>query len=365
MKKIYFDILKTLEDNGYEAYIVGGFVRDKLLGKESSDIDMCTSATPKDMLKIFKNNIKIVEEYGAVKLKLNDNVIDITTFRTEENYLNNKPTNITYIKSLKEDLIRRDFTINTICLDKDSNIIDLLNGKTDLYNKLLRVVGNVEVKMKEDTTRMLRSLRFMSLYDFELEDELYEYIISHKEDFSKINYMKRKEEMEKLFKRSKVKPFLDFIKKYDIEEYLGIKSNNFVETKTVVGVWAQLDFDDNYQFNKLEKESIDQVKELVKKHFIEPIDVYKYGLYITQIAGDILHINKEEINQIYQSLPIKNIKELNISFEELESILGSNINKKQLGQILKKLETFVINGTIENKREKLIEKAMEIKTWIK
>ena len=357
MKEKYFNILKTLNNNGYEAYIVGGFVRDKLLGINTSDIDICTSATPKEVLSIFKTNVKVIEEYGAVKLTLDDNTVDITTFRTEEDYKNNKPTKVNYTKSLKEDLLRRDFTINTICLDKESNIIDPLNSINDLRNKLLKVVGDTEKKLEEDATRMLRSLRFMTVYNFTLDKPLYDYILNNKEKFETISYAKRKEELEKLFKHEQIKPFFDFIKEHNIEEHLGIKSDNFVETGTIVGVWAQLEVDEEYQFTKNEREEIEKVKELIHNKNISKETIYHYGLYLSIIAGDILGIDKAIINEIYNNLPIKSTKDINISYLDIQEI--TNATPKTTNNILKNLETEILNGKIENNHEKLIEKVKE------
>ena len=353
----YFEILKVLNDNGYEAYIVGGFVRDKLLGINTSDIDICTSATPKEVLNIFKNNVKVIEEYGAVKLTLDDNTVDITTFRTEENYINNKPTKVNYTKSLKDDLLRRDFTINTICLDKELNIIDPLNAINDIRHKLLKVVGNTEQKLEEDATRMLRSLRFMAVYNFTLDKQLYDYILSNKEKFATISYTKRKEELDKLFKNDKIKVFLDFIKEHDIERFLGIKSNNFVETGTIIGVWAQLEVNEGYQFTKNEREEIKKIKEIIYDKNISKETIYHYGLYLSMIAGDILGVDKAIINEIYKNLPIKSAKDMNITYLDIQEI--TNARPKIINNILKNLETEILNGKIENNREKLIEKIKE------
>ncbi len=357
MSDKYFNILKILNDNGFEAYIVGGFVRDKLLGINTNDIDICTSATPKEVLNIFKNNVKVIEEYGAVKLILDDNTIDITTFRTEGSYVNNRPVSINYTKSLKEDLLRRDFTINTICLDKESNIIDLLDGRKDLNRRILKVVGDTHKKLSEDSTRMLRSLRFMTLYNFTLDDELYYYIINNKENFETISYAKRKEELNKLFKHNKVKPFFDFIKKHEIEQYLDIKSNNFVETGTISGVWAQLEFSEKFPFNKNEREEIEKIKEIINEKNISRETIYRYGLYLSIIAGEILGIDKSIINEIYNNLPIKNIKDIDITYMDIKEI--TNVSPKKINNILKRLESEILNGKIENKYEVLIEKVKE------
>ena len=127
-------------ENKKSLYIVGGYVRDKILGNESSDIDICTNATPKDIKEIFKTVILPTNEYGSVTVVYNKVRFEITTYRREANYSDNRhPDKIEYVSDLKTDLLRRDFTINTICMDKDGNIIDLLGGKIDIENKVINI----------------------------------------------------------------------------------------------------------------------------------------------------------------------------------------------------------------------------------
>ena len=133
-------ILNILNNKGFKTYIVGGYVRDYLLNNKSNDYDICTSARPNDLMNIFD---VIDNNHGSVKIKYNNKIYEITTFRKDINYINHrKPEKIEYVNTLKEDLQRRDFTINTICMDEFNNIIDLLDGKKDLQNKIIIVVGD-------------------------------------------------------------------------------------------------------------------------------------------------------------------------------------------------------------------------------
>ena len=162
------EVLKIIEKKGFKAYIVGGYVRDIYLSLNASDIDIATSATPKDLVKIFKKNIIIDEKYGSTKLKYKNTCFDITTFRRDIKYKDNrKPTEIEYVDTIGEDLNRRDFTINTMCMDKDGNIIDVLNAKKDINNKIIKCVGNANEKLSEDALRILRAVRFATILNFE------------------------------------------------------------------------------------------------------------------------------------------------------------------------------------------------------
>lgn len=200
-------ILKEINSTGYIAYIVGGYVRDYLLGINSSDIDITTSATP-DIIASLYDVVEDNSRFGSLKIKKNNYIFEITTFRKELEY-NNRFPKIEFTDSLIEDLKRRDFTINTICMDEDESIIDLMGGIEDIEKKTIRSIGDVDIKLNEDPLRILRAIRFMGYLDFTLEESLKNSIIKNKElvktlskrridsELSKMNN-KAKEEMKKL-----------------------------------------------------------------------------------------------------------------------------------------------------------------------
>ena len=159
MLDIALKLLKEFSEHSYDAYIVGGYVRDYLLGIESSDIDITTNATPKEIKEIFHDCCLPNEEYGSVIVTLKGIRFEITTFRKEVEYVDNRrPGEVKYINELYPDLLRRDFIINTICMDKDGQIIDYLGGKEDLNKKIIRTVGPADERFEEDCLLILRSL---------------------------------------------------------------------------------------------------------------------------------------------------------------------------------------------------------------
>lgn len=167
-------ILKKINSLGYISYIVGGYPRDLLLNRKSLDIDICTSATPeiiKDFFEVVSDNSK----YGSLKIKYNNNLFEITTFR-KDYYKDSRYPQIEFVDDLLTDLKRRDFTINTICIDSEGNIIDLLNAKEDLKNKILKTVKDPYISLKEDNIRIIRAIRFKNnlgfKYDPKLEDAI-------------------------------------------------------------------------------------------------------------------------------------------------------------------------------------------------
>ncbi len=349
MKKIYYNILDKIEKNGFVAYIVGGYVRDFIIGKKSKDVDIITNATPKDLLRIFTNVSSIYEKYGSVKLNVNNNIIDITTFRKELAYYNNKPSLIEYTSSLEADLDRRDFTINTLVMNKYEEIIDLKEGKKDIINKVIKPIKDVNILFKEDNTRIIRALRLMSELDFELDQSIINYIIENKTELTKINRTKLKEELDKLFSTRHTTKFLKFIKEYNLESYLGIYYNTFREVNTVIGVWSELNVK-NIPFTKREKEQIKDIKSIIRKGYINKFDVYKYGLFISLVSAEILGISKKNINYLYTNLPIKGIIDINITSEEICEYLSIEPSK-ELGNIIKTLEKEILEGSLINDKE--------------
>lgn len=355
MERSYYKILEKIEENGFVAYIVGGYVRDKILGVSTSDIDIITNATPKDLNMIFKTIKKTYLDYGAVKLYVDNHIIDITTFRKEYDYVNNKPSKIEYISSLEEDLKRRDFLMNTLVMDKEENIIDLLGGKKDILNRVISPVKNVDTLFKEDASRMLRALRFRVCLDFKLDNTIFEYILSNKELFKSISSAKKKFELDKILRSSNSYKFFDFIKKYDLESSIGVSVIDKFVQGDVITSYACLNIMCDLSFTKLEKEQISLVKKIVSTNKLDIFDVYKYGLYISMCAGEILGISKEKVNLMYTNLPIKSIMDLDISSEEVMSYLGIGPGK-ELGIILNTIEMEVVSGKLKNRKVDILER---------
>jgi len=161
MFKIALSLLKEIERHGYEAYIVGGFARDYYLGIESSDVDITTNARPSDLRYIFPS-IKIDDDkYGSSNIYYKGIKFEITTFRKDNGYKDKRhPSKITYINNLEDDLLRRDFVMNTLCINSKGEYIDLLGAKKDIDDKVIKVVGNPALKFSNDALRMLRAKNY-------------------------------------------------------------------------------------------------------------------------------------------------------------------------------------------------------------
>ncbi len=173
------EILGKLEKAGFEAYAVGGCVRDLLLGKKPKDWDITTSALPEQIQKIFPDSF-YENKFGTVGVKTDAEdeslkVVEITTYRIESKYSDKRhPDEIKFASKIEEDLKRRDFTVNALAMDKQGGVIDLFHGHSDLENKLIRAVGEPRERFDEDGLRLLRAIRFAVELGFEIEDETFE-----------------------------------------------------------------------------------------------------------------------------------------------------------------------------------------------
>ncbi len=173
------EIISIIESSGYEAYIVGGSLRDALLGVSPKDIDIASSAEPEEIKKIF-SGYKVIDtgiKFGTITLLYNDKPVEITTFRSEGAYSDSRrPDKVNFEKNILGDLKRRDFTINAMAYNKSRRLVDLFSGEEDLKNKLIRCVGNPDERFSEDALRMLRAVRFACVLDFKIEQDTFESI---------------------------------------------------------------------------------------------------------------------------------------------------------------------------------------------
>lgn len=174
-------IIHILKNEGYESYIVGGCVRDSLLKKQPKDWDITTNSLPEQTMKIFKDKgFRVIEtglKHGTVTILINSTGYEVTTFRIEGKYSDNRhPDYVSFITSLKEDLSRRDFTINALAYNEEDGLVDYFGGIEDLQNKIIRAVGEPNKRFQEDALRMLRAIRFSARLDFHIEEKTLEAI---------------------------------------------------------------------------------------------------------------------------------------------------------------------------------------------
>lgn len=170
-------IIARLEQHGYEAYIVGGCVRDSLMGKRPSDWDICTSARAEEMMALFEDKRVIPTgiQHGTLAILAEDGAYEVTTFRIDGEYLDHRhPKSVAFTRELAEDLSRRDFTINAMAWHPERGLIDLFGGVEDLRDRLVRAVGDPVQRFNEDGLRMLRMVRFATVLDFDYDPATYD-----------------------------------------------------------------------------------------------------------------------------------------------------------------------------------------------
>ena len=177
-------IMAVLNKNGFEAFLVGGCVRDNLMGIIPHDYDITTNATPDEMLKIF-GDFKVIEtglKHGTITVVIDENNVEITTYRIDGEYDDNRhPKEVSFTRNLKDDLKRRDFTVNAMAYNDEQGLVDLFGGKDDLDNKVIRCVGEPDKRFKEDGLRILRAIRFASVLKFSIAEETAKSIHKNKE----------------------------------------------------------------------------------------------------------------------------------------------------------------------------------------
>ncbi|MGN0559214.1 MAG: CCA tRNA nucleotidyltransferase [Acutalibacteraceae bacterium] len=194
-------ILNKLSENGFDCYIVGGCVRDSLLGIAPHDWDITTNALPQQISRIFSSYRQFDAgiKHGTVSVVINNQVYEITTFRIDGSYTDNRrPDSVTFTADIKQDLLRRDFTVNALAYNPKTGIKDFCSGIEDIKYKALRCVGNPDERFNEDALRILRCLRFASVYGFSIEPETSRSIIRNKRLLLNISAERIKDELEKL-----------------------------------------------------------------------------------------------------------------------------------------------------------------------
>ncbi|MFJ2044168.1 CCA tRNA nucleotidyltransferase [Paenibacillus taichungensis] len=192
-------VLRTLNETGYEAYWVGGCVRDELLERSVDDMDITTSASPEQVMELFADCIPTGLQHGTVTVRSGGFYFEVTTFRTESEYKDNRrPTAVQFVQDVKEDLQRRDFTMNALAMDRDGNIVDPFGGQSDIQDGRVRCVGSAAERFGEDALRMLRCVRFASVFDFKIAYNTWKGLVRQKDLLQHIAMERVRTEMVKM-----------------------------------------------------------------------------------------------------------------------------------------------------------------------
>lgn len=361
------EILKKLIDNGYEAYIVGGYVRDSLVNIDNYDIDITTSAKPEELENLFEI-IDNGSKYGSVTIKYKSMYFEVTTFRSDLEYKDNRHPIISYSDNLEDDLKRRDYTINAMCIDYFGNIIDKYDGLVDLKNKTVKCIGDPNIRFKEDSLRILRGLYLVAKLDFDIENNTFMAMCECRDLLLNISKSKCSKEMTKIITYNKNNKVLEYIKKADIFnlsdscDYL-IKNNIIINDPLLFYAYLSYNNKDFFiELDKINNRKIKKIKELSNDN-ITKYDIIEYELDVLKYCNELRKILKKEyiknFDEFINGLTIRSYKDIDISSKDI-----LNITKKAEGSWLKDLKKDIahkiLDGTMLNKKDEIIKYVLKV-----
>lgn len=382
------EVLHTIEEHGFQAYFVGGCVRDLLLDHQIKDIDIATSAFPDSIISIFNKVIPLGVEHGTVIVRYKKTSFEITTFRVEGIYSDQRhPDNVEFIDNIDLDLKRRDFTINALAMNKEGQIIDLFNGQEDLNRRLIRTVGDGVERFNEDPLRIIRAIRFASQLGFSIEKKTLQAIGKVKSEINKLAIERVTKEIEKLISGKDVHRGFLYLIETEVYHYLPVTKehphivkklpHNLKPMDTFGEFIAMLHFLDpeisikNWVkqwkcSNKTKNTAVNLTEALFvykREKRIDPWLVYKlqpehYSSFFRLV--DMLFEDEIEKNfiKLVDHLPIKSTSNLEITGKDIIHMFPEMKKGPWIQQLINELEKLVVYGTIENNHEKL-------KEWIK
>lgn len=369
-----YEVLRRLEEAGHEAVFVGGAVRDFILGKVPTDIDIATSAEPLEVKQVFSNTVDVGIAHGTVLVISGGEPIEVTTFRTESTYTDHRrPDDVAFVKSLEKDLLRRDFTMNALAMTKEGELVDLFGGKEDLHNRIIRAVGQPVDRFNEDALRMLRAIRFSSVLDFEIEEKTLQAIDEKATQIRFVSIERLKIEMDKLFLGENPVRAFNYLASSKLGEALPLFPNHFdslnhvvpFETAlegwtyiTIVGQFSAADMSRAYKFSNEERKVMAAVIQLFERRIVRCYtldDYYLANLTILKLTEKLFKafytdeptVTNEELQENKRNLPIQSVKDLAVNGNDLikwADCRGGNWT----GQWIKKIEQSVLHGLIAN-----------------
>lgn len=343
------EIISELTKEGFEAYIVGGYVRDYLLGIPSNDIDIATNAPINKVMKIFKGRGVAFKEYYSFHIKDEDFTYTITTYRKEKEYRRNKPIKLEIASSLGEDLLRRDFTINTFAIDPDGNLIDMLGAKKDLNSRLIKMVGDTDTKLNEDKTRILRAIRLSCTLDFELDYKIVEFIQNHHAHLlNEVSDEYKKKELDKIFDSRNTSRFFYMCFILKLDKYLKIEHANVKEAYDRFGYWAQIET--TLPISKKEKHIIENIRHLISKGDISIDDLKLYS--DSEVINAAMILGKmDKLRLLKELASMHSIIDIDINIDTM--LLYVKIN--EFKHVYKLIERNIMEGNLRNDKDEIEE----------
>lgn len=378
-------VIHEIEAAGYEAYFVGGAVRDFLLGREIHDVDIATSATPDELKSIFSKTVDVGIDHGTIIVIKNGKGYEVTTYRSEQDYKDyRRPDSVTFVRNLYEDLKRRDFTMNAIAMDKKGNFIDPFEGRSALSKKTIVTVGSADERFQEDALRLMRAVRFISQLGFQLEEKTEKAVTEHVQLLQHISVERITAEFEKLLNGRYKKKAFALLFKTGIYKQLPSLFNQkqVILTASRLEIASLKDLDmwllalylsgENPATTlkkwrlpskkiKLLTQALSFLKRRKKRRWTE-YELFAAGKEMAVLVETVFLTTKGEDVQLahllekYENLPIKSLKELAINGHDLTRWTDKR-SGPWMGKALDAALHAVINGEVANNKQ-------EIRSWM-
>ena len=345
-------IIQELNNAGFEAYFVGGCVRDLLLRRPCHDWDVTTSARPEETLVVFPEASPTGIEHGTVTIPYHDMLVEVTTFRSEGEYSDGRhPDQVQFVTDLYEDLVRRDFTINAMAMNQDSVITDLFCGRQDLQKKIIRCIGDPVKRFQEDALRMMRAVRFSAQLEFDVEENTLSAIKECAMFCEALSIERIRDELEKVLLSSHPE-YIYFMSEVGILSKLepnlsgnmrwiaNLPKDRVVRWAAVCMHWKDLD---------LSRLRIDRKTAILAKEassLCRPADRIGWKRLIAELVGC-----RALVEEIFQSGECLSLSDLEIRGSDFPEVKGKN-----LGLLLRQILQDVIEHPEMNKKEKILEK---------
>ncbi|EKZ3572658.1 CCA tRNA nucleotidyltransferase [Listeria monocytogenes] len=378
-------VLQKLTTAGFEAYFVGGSVRDYLLNRMISDVDIATSAFPEEVKEIFQTSYDTGIAHGTVTVRENNEFYEVTTFRTEGTYEDfRRPSEVTFIRSLEEDLKRRDFTMNAIAMDEHFALQDPFSGQLAIQNKEIKAVGKASERFHEDALRMMRAVRFLSQLDFELDKETEKALESQIELLQHTSVERITVEWLKMMKGKAAKRAIELLLKVKMETYLpGLKDEKSALSEFASWDWEKRTTEESIWLGLVVAVKPNNVNAFLKawklpNKTIQLVNkAYQYALNMkeTWLTEELYHAgkavfslvnelnvirgqenNQHKVSQAYEELPIHSKKDLAITGADLLKWSGESAGP-WVKETLDKVECGVLSNEINNEK-------IQIKRWL-
>ena len=377
-------IIETLQKNGYEAYAVGGCVRDMLNGDTPHDFDITTSAEPEAVISLFKKTVPTGIKHGTVTVIINGVPNEVTTYRTDGEYRDHRrPDSVIFVKSLREDLARRDFTVNAMAYNKRDGLKDFFGGKEDIQNRILRAVGEPERRFYEDALRILRLFRFSSVLGFNIEENTLKAALEYAPTLKSVSAERIYSELLKTLcgkKPAALKPLTDigglgFLGLNTAPDYGILPLLGSADTKLFAflysggaDVTAALDF--LRVPNKTKKAARDmltllnmpfpktkpEIKEML--YLTSPVSVENYFDY-KAAYGENCENARNMLSEIIENAEPYKISDLKIRGEDLKKL---GIRGRETGEMLEALRKYVIPDPTLNTKSRLLEEIKNLRS---